>query len=71
LKGFDEYGFINGIDKIGVNVPQFIRKNAITITDWEANGRYDVHFSIRINSLEKYYHEIYAWYRSIWNSGTR
>lgn len=55
----------------GVNVPSFIRKNALIITDWEANGRYDMHFSVRINTLEKYYNAIFAWYQSVWNSGIR
>lgn len=53
------------------NVPQSIRDNALTITDWEASGRYDMHFSVRITSLENYYEKIEAWYQQVWKRGIR
>lgn len=46
----------------GVVVPEYIRDKAILITDWEAGSRYDMHFSIRIDTLEKCHEEINDWY---------
>lgn len=37
----------------GVKVPKEIWMNAQMYTDWEAAGRYDLHFSVRIDSIEK------------------
>nr|WP_304956905.1 hypothetical protein [uncultured Acetatifactor sp.] len=31
----------------GVRIPDFIRKNALIISDWEASSRYDIHFTIK------------------------
>lgn len=37
----------------GINVPKDIVINAQMYTDWEAAGRYDLHFSVRVDSIEK------------------
>lgn len=50
---------------IKMNVPRFIEDNASVITKWEAGSRYDLHFSVRIDTLEKYLVEIEGWYRYI------
>ncbi len=39
----------------GVKVPNAVVRNAQMYTDWEAAGRYDLHFSVRIDSLRKLY----------------
>lgn len=57
--------------EFGVNVPQFIRKNALIISDWEASGRYDIHFSVKITSLERCYKIIIDWYTFLCNKGIR
>lgn len=33
--------------------------------------KYDIHFSIRINSLEKYHREISDWYEILYKKGIR
>lgn len=37
----------------GISVPKEILKNANMYTDWETGGRYDLHFSVRMDSVEK------------------
>lgn len=37
----------------GVKVPNVVVMNAQMYTDWEAAGRYDLHFSVRVDSIEK------------------
>ncbi len=51
----------------GVRIPDFIRKNALIISDWEASSRYDIHFTIKITSLEKCYKEVTSWYDELRN----
>jgi len=60
-------------DSLGFNVdiPTEIRNNAVMISDWEVSGRYDIHFSIRINTLEKFHEIIYDWYKRLYASGIR
>lgn len=55
----------------GVNIPDYFRKNALTISDWEASSRYDIHFSIKITSLEKCYKEITDWYDGLDRAGIK
>jgi len=38
---------------IPMDVPNCIFDNSVMISDWVASGRYDIHFSFRINTLEK------------------
>lgn len=37
----------------GIKVPRLIKNNAYMYSDWEAAGRYHLHFSVRIDSVEK------------------
>ena len=55
----------------GVNIPDYFRKNALIISDWEASSRYDIHFSIKITSLEKCYKEITDWYDGLDRAGIK
>ena len=43
-------------------VPKWIDKKKYVITSWEAEVRYDVHFVVRIDTLERAYTEINKWY---------
>ena len=55
----------------GVNIPDYFRKNALIISDWEASSRYDIHFSIKITTLEKCYKEITDWYDGLDRAGIK
>lgn len=46
-------------------IPDYIRKHSLQITDWEAGSRYDVGFSVRIDTLRKMYEVIYKWEKKI------
>lgn len=50
---------------IGLDVPNFIRERSLRITDWEAGSRYDVGFSIRIDTLKKTYEVVESWFEKI------
>lgn len=41
------------------------------ITDWEAGSRYDIHFSIRIDTLKKMYQIVNEWYGEVYSAGIR
>lgn len=43
----------------------------IKITTWEATGRYDLRFSIRSNTLEKYIRIVNDWYNALYSKGFR
>lgn len=51
-------------DSLGINldVPDYIRERSLLITDWEAGSRYDVGFSIRIDTLKKTYEVVEKWF---------
>ena len=54
-------------ESIGIQiiVPKWIDKKKYTITAWEAEGRYDLHFVVRMDTLKKCYVEIAEWIREI------
>ena len=54
-------------DSLGINpiIPQYIRENSLIITAWEAGSRYDIGFSIRIDTLKKCYDVISEWLKKI------
>ena len=58
----------SGIDII---VPKYVREKYGDITLWEASGRYDEDFSVRIDTLTKAYSVIYDWYNDLKSSGLR
>lgn len=43
------------------DIPPYIRKKSLEITDWEAGSRYDFAFSARIDTLKRTYAEIEQW----------
>lgn len=50
---------------IGVVIPDYIREQSLTITAWEVGSRYDIGFSIRIDTLRKACHVIESWERKM------
>lgn len=50
---------------IPAEIPEFIERNSHIITKWESGSRYDLHFSIRVDVLEKYLHVIESWFESM------
>ncbi len=46
-------------------IPDYIRKNSDIISDWEAGSRYDVGFSVRIDTLKKTMQVLAEWYDEI------
>lgn len=52
-------------NQIPVKIPKFIEQNSHVITSWEAGSRYDMHFSIRADTLEKHLQIINEWFDSL------
>ena len=50
---------------IGLDVPGYVRQNSLKITDWEAGSRYDVAFSVRIDTLKTACKVITEWFERI------
>ncbi len=50
---------------IQLSVPKLIRDNSLVITKWETGSRYGLGLSIRIDTLQKYFNIIDAWYNEI------
>ena len=50
---------------IALIIPDYIRKHSLQITDWEAGSRYDVGFSVRIDTLKKTYEVLCNWEKKI------
>ena len=46
-------------------IPQYVLEHMNTITDWEAGSRYDIGFSIRIDTLKRCYEVIEKWEKQI------
>ena len=46
---------------LGVDIPPFIRRKSLEITDWEAGSRYDYAFSARIDTLKRTYEVLQTW----------
>ena len=52
---------------VGINIiiPRWINEKKYEITTWEAQGRYDLHFVVRIDTLKRCYEELSKWFREI------
>lgn len=50
---------------ITINIPKWINKKKYVITTWEAEGRYDLHFVVRIDTLKRCYQELCNWIEDI------
>ena len=54
---------------INVIIPAYINSHAVMISSWEAEGRYDLHFVVKITQLEKCYTEVIHWYEELKQKG--
>lgn len=52
-------------ESYGIEVPKGIKDNAYMYSDWEAAGRYDLHFSVRTDSVEKALRLVEQWMKEI------
>ncbi len=52
-------------ESYGIEVPKGIKDNAYKYSDWEAAGRYDLHFSVRTASVEKALRLVEQWMKEI------
>ena len=52
--------YADSID-IGIDIPAYVRKRSLEITEWEAGSRYDIGFSTRIDTLKRTYSELEKW----------
>lgn len=50
---------------IKLELPAYIRKQAEVITSWEAEGRYDIHVVVRIDTLNKCYEVEQKWFERL------
>ena len=50
---------------ISIYIPKWIETKRFIITVWEAEGRYNLHFVVRMDTLERCYAELIAWRDSI------
>ena len=50
---------------VTISVPKWINEKKYIISGWEAEGRYDLHFVVRMDTLERAYSEIEEWYESL------
>ena len=54
-------------DSLGISyiIPEYIREHSVVISEWEAGSRYDVGFSVRIDSLKKVYGILEKWEKQV------
>ena len=62
LSKLKEYAEMEGIELI---VPDYVDEHLNLITDWEAGSRYDIGFSIRVDTLKKSYEAISNWEKEV------
>ncbi len=62
LSKLTEYAESKGIKLI---VPEYINDHLNGITEWEAGSRYDIGFSIRIDTLKKCAEVIAEWEKEV------
>ena len=60
------YAFSLGIQ---LTVPKWVDRKKYVITKWEAEGRHDLHFVVRTDTLKKCYQELCNWLKGL--KGTR
>ena len=50
---------------ISLAIPDYVVKNTMVISSWEAEGRYDIHVVVKYPQLEKALSVISEWYRQM------
>lgn len=58
-------------ESIGVKlyIPDYIRKNGVSLTNWESKGRYDIHLQVKIDTMQRYYEVLVAWFEELKKMG--
>ena len=46
-------------------IPKWVDAKKYIITKWEAEGRYDLHFVVRTDTLKRCYQELFKWYKEL------
>ena len=46
---------------INISVPSWVNEKKYVITGWEAEGRYNLHFVVRMDTLRRCYSELILW----------
>ena len=46
---------------IPLDIPSWINEKKYVITGWEAEGRYNLHFVVRMDTLKRCYNELILW----------
>ncbi len=62
IKYIIDYAGSKGISLV---IPNYVVKNSMIISSWEAEGRYDVHIVVKYSQLEKAYSVISEWYQQM------
>ena len=50
---------------ISLDIPKWIRQKRFAISAWEAEGRYDLHFVVRLDTLQRCHEELQQWYKRL------
>lgn len=50
---------------VSLIVPFWVNEKKYIITGWEAEGRYNLHFVVRIDTLKRCYQELLAWRKQL------
>lgn len=58
-------------NKLECSVPKYIRENSALISEWEVSGRYDLHFSVNVKTLEAALKVTMDWYEEVYKAGYR
>lgn len=58
-------------NKLECIVPKYIKENSVLISEWEVSGRYDLHFSVNVKTLEAALKVTMDWYEEVYKAGCR
>lgn len=50
---------------ITLKIPKWVNSKKYVITIWETEGRYDIHFVVRMDTLKRCYQELLHWYQNL------
>jgi len=50
---------------IPLSVPSWVNEKKYIITSWEAEGRYNLHFVVRLDTLKRCYNELLQWRKQL------
>ena len=56
---------------IALNVPTWVNEKKYVITGWEAEGRYNLHFVVRLDTLKRCYSELVQWRNQVFPNSVK